>query len=67
MKASEFANQILQDIQKNGGDFELAGVYWTEMEIEDFVDKSSKEEVIDLLGEIENAADQAGSFVIADN
>lgn len=66
MKASKFVLQIMQDIQDNGEDFELAGVYWTEMEVKELLGNPSKEQILNLLEDIEDAAEEAGGFIIVE-
>jgi len=54
MKASELASELLQEIQANGGDFEVAVAYWTEMDVKNAFECKTKEDTLAMLQHIED-------------
>ncbi len=60
MKASMFAQAILNDIQDRGGDFELVGLYVSRKEIEELLGITlTEEQAATLFALAENVADKA--------
>lgn len=64
MKASEFAEMILNEIKENGEDFDLAGTYWTERNIHEMYDtklkdnQETREDFFDILSVVMDQAAQ---------